>query len=102
MKIVLLTATMLLLCASAAQAQVSYVSNNLPAKTGDQKRVICETEETIGTRLATKKICLTAGEWNQMRNEHRDFIERIQSGAWARGSADPATIAVGLSTTGPQ
>ncbi len=99
MKGIMIGAMAGLLLASAAQAQVSYVSNNLPAIKGDPNRMICEHEETIGTRLGGKKICMTAEQWNAKHNEHREFTEKIQSGTYARDSADPP---MGLSGPGPQ
>ncbi|HWI77392.1 MAG TPA: hypothetical protein VNS53_09970 [Sphingomicrobium sp.] len=79
-----------MLIASAAQAQVSYVSNNLPAKKGDPNRIVCEQEEAIGTRLGGKRICMTVEQWNEKHNEHREFTERIQSGTWGRESQVPS------------
>lgn len=45
----------------------------------DPNRVICRTSEIIGSRLGTKKTCLTAMQWDQMRREQRDVIEKVQS-----------------------
>jgi hypothetical protein len=51
-----------------------------PVKRGsDPNRVICRTEEVIGSRLASKKTCLTATQWEQLRRDQRDTVERIQA-----------------------
>jgi len=85
-KLPLIGALAIALCAPGLAQTTSYVSNNLPAKKGDPKRLVCEVEEQIGSRLGKKKICMTAEEWNDKHNEHRDFAEHIQSGAWPKDS----------------
>ena len=66
-----------------ATAQVTSVErNNAPLTTGDPNKIVCKKEETIGTRLGTRKVCLTAQQWVDKHKEHREFTERIQSGTW--------------------
>ncbi len=70
----------LLLAASVpALAQVTSIATNNPApKSHDPNRIICDIEQTTGTRLGARKVCKTAAEWAQMKAEHREGLERFQ------------------------
>jgi hypothetical protein len=52
-----------------------------PAK--DPNRIICEKQEVVGSRLATKKICMTAAEWAERKREDREAVEKGQRQARA-------------------
>ena len=72
---------------TAAPAQVtSYVSNNAAKPKGDPNRIVCRKDETIGTRLGAKKVCLTIEQWQEKHREQREFTEEIQSGTWGARS----------------
>jgi hypothetical protein len=45
----------------------------------DPNRVICRTEEVIGSRLQSKRRCMTAQQWEALRQEERATVERIQA-----------------------
>lgn len=47
-------------------------------KSTDPNRKICQREETTGTRLGARKVCLTASQWAEKRREHREELERAQ------------------------
>ena len=50
-------------------------------KTADKKdpnRMVCEKQGVVGSRLATKKVCMTAAEWEMKRLEDRQTIEKSQ------------------------
>lgn len=47
-------------------------------KLKDPNRMICEREEELGSRLGGKKICRTALEWQQWRQQNRDQVENWQ------------------------
>lgn len=65
--------------ASAGAAQVSTSESAKPAqKKGDLHRIVCEKQETIGTRLGARKVCLTVLQWEEKRREQRDATERVQ------------------------
>jgi hypothetical protein len=69
----------LALIATPATAQVtSLEASNQTLKKGDPNRIVCEREETLGTRLGAHKVCLTVAEWNEKRREHRETVESIQ------------------------
>jgi len=68
-----------LLASTPALAQsTSIVSNNPAPKGGDPNRIVCEVDQTIGTRLGARKVCKTALEWDQGRQEQRGDLEKIQ------------------------
>lgn len=70
----------MLLSSTPVLAQVTTIETSNPASKGfgDPNRVICQTEQTTGTRLGARKVCKTRLEWEQMRAEHRDTLERVQ------------------------
>jgi hypothetical protein len=45
----------------------------------DPNRIICEKQEIVGSRLATKRICMTAAEWQAKRLEERQSLDRAQT-----------------------
>ena len=45
----------------------------------DQNKQICRTSEATGSRLETKKTCMTRGQWDQFEREQRATIERVQA-----------------------
>ena len=47
-----------------------------PAKNPD--RIVCESYEELGSRLATKKVCKTAREWEEERRQARSAAEDSQ------------------------
>jgi invasion protein IalB len=49
-----------------------------PAKAKSSDRLVCEKEEQIGSRLATKKVCMTAEQWQEQRARHREQLEKFQ------------------------
>ncbi|HWI77393.1 MAG TPA: hypothetical protein VNS53_09980 [Sphingomicrobium sp.] len=53
----------------------------------DPNRLICESEEQIGSRLGKHRVCLTAEQWKEKHREQREFTDTIQSGTYARDSA---------------
>ena len=57
-----------------------------PAKDKDSNRIICEREDEIGTRLGGKKVCKTAAEWQQERQQQRETLEGVQRQGTSMGS----------------
>ena len=77
----------LILAAGAAAIAVPAVAQTAPAapaatqatsKLKDPNRIICEREEELGSRLGGKKICKTAQEWQDWRQQNRDQVENWQ------------------------
>ncbi len=69
-------------------------------KASDPDKLVCQSEEEIGSRLAKHKTCLTAEQWKEKHREQREYTEEIQAGTAARDSAvQPPPALQGL---GPQ
>jgi hypothetical protein len=45
---------------------------------GDPTQTICEKVEEIGTRLSSKRVCMTRSQWIEQRRLNRDEVERAQ------------------------
>ena len=45
----------------------------------DPNEVVCEKVEVIGSRLQTKRVCMTRAEWADRRKEDREYLERRQT-----------------------
>lgn len=45
----------------------------------DPNRVVCRSEEVVGSRLQTRKTCMTAMQWDQLEREQRATVDRIQA-----------------------
>lgn len=50
--------------------------------TGDPNRVVCRSEDVIGSRLRRQKRCMTAQEWADLYFDTRRTVERVQGGGW--------------------
>ena len=75
------------LAAQPASAQVRSTENASASEpvsareaARDPNRRVCVTQDEIGTRLATKRVCRTAAEWVAYRREIRDTVDRVQAG----------------------
>ena len=73
-----LSVAVLMIGAAPAFAEINQ--NSAETKAKDPNRIICERYEETGSRLATKKVCRTAQQWEEQRREQRDSVERIQQG----------------------
>ena len=60
-------------------AQVTSIQSPNPLPKGkNPNRIIWERQEVLGSRLGGKKVCKTALEWQQQRQEQRESVEKIQ------------------------
>lgn len=59
------------------------VAGDKKAEQKDPNRVVCEKQEVVGSRLATKRICMTVAEWEAKRLEDRQAIDKAQTGVKA-------------------
>jgi hypothetical protein len=60
-----------------AQTQAS----NQPTATSKEKdpnRIICQRIEETGSRVAAKKVCMTAQQWEEKRRADREYLEDAQ------------------------
>lgn len=68
-----------LLASTPALAQVATVATNNPAPKGqDLNKIVCEVDQPTGSRLGAHKVCKTVLEWQQMRREQREAVEKVQ------------------------
>lgn len=77
---IILIATACLIAATPVLSQgttPAQPQNANPAK----PKLICETEEDIGSRLGRKRVCHTAAEWQRIKAESRDALEKYQQQA---------------------
>ncbi len=74
--LVLLTGALLASTAAAAQAPSGTQSESADA---DDNRVICRNVADLGTRLARSRVCRTRAEWEALRRDSRNQIDRAQT-----------------------
>lgn len=48
-------------------------------KPADPNRTVCRTTEVIGSRLNTRKTCMTAVQWDQLEREQRMTVDKVQA-----------------------
>jgi hypothetical protein len=78
------------LALGAAAAMVSAVpalaqKDGGSAKANDPNQVVCEKIEVLGSRVATKRVCMTRAEWAERKRLQRMELDRAQVN---RGSCD--------------
>ena len=42
-------------------------------------KLICEDEEAVGSRLSSKRVCLTKEQWMQRRQDDQDHLQQRQT-----------------------
>lgn len=71
----------LLAAASPVAAQGQAASGTqaaVPAKIDPLDKLICRTEEGLGSRLNRKKVCMTVRAWKDQADETRQEVEKLQ------------------------
>lgn len=64
-----------------AQNPTGASASEAAGKASDVNKVVCKREESIGSRLAAKKVCLTVQEWTERERISKDATERWQQSA---------------------
>lgn len=68
-------------CAMALPAS-AFAAEEGPAKAKgkqlDPNEVVCERQEVLGSRLNTRRVCMTRSEWAEHRRNDRAVVERSQ------------------------
>ena len=65
---------------AAAQSQPQQPSQvTVPPAATPTDPVICEKEEVTGSRLATRKVCMTKSQWQDARSQDRMNLEKVQT-----------------------
>jgi hypothetical protein len=44
----------------------------------DPNKVVCKTEDVIGSRLQTQKHCMTVAQWTALQHEDYKVMDRVQ------------------------
>ena len=72
-------ASLLIAPPAVAQTTQAEQAQDIPsADSSDVNRIVCKKEETVGSRLAAKKVCLTVKEWQERTAQDRDETDRVQ------------------------
>lgn len=66
------------LIAAVALIPAAGAAEQKKTEAKDPNRIICEKQEVVGSRLATKRVCMTAAEWDIRRREDREAVEKAQ------------------------
>ncbi|RST29903.1 hypothetical protein HMF7854_02990 [Sphingomonas ginkgonis] len=64
--------------AAAVPSGAQTVDAPKPKPQRDPNRMICERIEELGSRLAARKVCMTAAQWAEQRRQDRDVVDRLQ------------------------
>lgn len=81
LKMTLLVATCGALVCAAPPALAQAQASSQPAsvsKDKDPNRIICQKIEETGSRVASKKVCMTAQQWEEKRRADRQYLEDAQ------------------------
>lgn len=73
-----IAAVMLAAPAFAANEPAAQAATEQAAADDSQNRMICKKQKVSGTRLSTKKVCMTAAQWEQIERDQREITERTQ------------------------
>jgi hypothetical protein len=79
-----LRSTLFLLPAIAGLSTVSTAQSpqapaeQPPKKAFDPNEVVCEKQTVAGSRLATKRVCMTRAQWADLKSQDREEIEKVQ------------------------
>jgi invasion protein IalB len=77
-----------LLASTPAAAETAAAA--APTATGQKaadpnNEVVCEKQEITGSRLGTRRICLTRAKWAERRLQDRQEIEKAQTNRGMKG-----------------
>lgn len=91
MKFAFVVAALLVAPAPLSAQKITFEdSPPRPAKTAnastDLDKIVCRTEEEIGSRLRAHKVCLTVEQWKRYQDDYKEEIQEIQSLASVRHS----------------
>jgi len=65
--------------ASDAEPKDKKVSAQEEKEKKDQNRIVCRKEKSTGSRVASKKVCMTVAQWNAAKQNTRQALERNQA-----------------------
>ena len=70
---------------SFAQTQPAAAPATTEKQADDLNKLVCEKQESTGSRLAKKRICLTKAQWAERRLQDRQELERVQMQRGSKG-----------------
>lgn len=78
--LVLVSASVLVLTPLASAPAVAQADQQQQStkKAPDPNQVVCEKQEETGSRLATKRVCMTRSQWAEQRRLDRQDVEKAQ------------------------
>ena len=81
LKVLLFMGSFVIVAPAVAQNQAPSPAQQAPkpSKNGDN-RVICQTQEQTGSRIGTKKVCMTAVQWKEHELRVHDELDQLHMG----------------------
>lgn len=72
-----------LVLAPAAAATADSPASKPTAR--DPNEVVCEKQEVLGSRLNTKRVCMTRAQWQEQRMQDRMDLDKSQNARPLKG-----------------
>jgi hypothetical protein len=69
----------LLFVAGVALISTVAAADEKKSDAKDPNRMVCEKQQVLGSRLGSKRVCMTAAEWDTKRREERMAIDKSQT-----------------------
>jgi invasion protein IalB len=69
---------------ASAQTAPAPATARAPAP-ADANEIVCEKQRKMGTRLVTRRVCLTRAQWAELRREDRSMVEQAQAQRGMKG-----------------
>ena len=89
MKAIGLPLSAALLVAMTAPAIAQVPAAQAPAaqerQPNDPNEVVCEKQESTGSRIASRRVCMTRAQWAERKLQDRQELERVQIQRGAKG-----------------
>ena len=77
-----IAAAMMTATAAPALAQSTAASTSQPAADAapsqNPNEIVCEKQETTGSRIGARRVCMTRAEWADRKLQDRQELERVQ------------------------
>ncbi len=84
-----IAAAMMTATAAPALAQATATSTNQAAANAapvqNPNEIVCEKQETTGSRIGARRVCMTRAEWADRKLQDRQELERVQIQRGTRG-----------------
>lgn len=75
-KVAVITLSFVGLALSSAAAAADPPAGKPPR---DPNEVVCERQEVLGSRLNTKRVCMTRAQWQEQRMQDRMDLDKSQN-----------------------